>query len=307
MTQHELQFHSLNLARHYIDEEFVPDLFTPNSSNPHFGNEYWTLSALKSAQVYFKTGLHGQLALPNSEIFDTPTVRDAAKTLSKKSNDARTPFHLFMHHTIPTETRYPMRNNKYSITHDMQLSRFACWVLAGQTSNDPFAATYFLMPGVPLSELETQTDKINRINLRAQIAQHEKILNGIIKGLDGNHRIIHHKKQRAFFYFDTDQIRHHYGIPSDTPLTDYMPTNALREYLGGLERTIIQFNHTTHRTITELNNILSNEMMTARKHLMNKNQYPEHNLTKIKVNDIQSEYNKLTKEFIKQYGLTFIK
>lgn len=307
MTQHETQFKTLNQSKHHIDEDFVPTLFTPESNTPYSGNEYWTLSTLYSVKIYSKTGLYGQLALPNSEIFDTPTVRDAAQTLSKKTNEARTPFHLFSHHTIPTQTKYKLQNGKYTTLPDMQLSRFACWVLAGQTSNDPFTATYFLMPNTPLSELEAQTDKTNRINLRSQIAQHEKILNGIVNTLDGNHRLLHHKKQRAFFYFDLDQIRQHYGIAPHTPLTDYMPTYVLREYLSGLERTIIAFNHTPYRNINELSNILVNEMFLARKRLMDKNKYPEHNITKIKINDIQTEYNKLTKDFIKKYGLAFIR
>jgi hypothetical protein len=216
---------------------------------------------------------------------------------------------FYNNHVIQITHPYTLGNHHYKHAKDFKLSRYACWCLSRNNPNMIFSRTYFISPiikpDMTFNEMNTWCYQFARINLRKQLAQLEKILNGILYKHHINFRDFQEQATITLFNETPAAIRNQNSLSrtNKKPLADYMGAATLFTKQRALKSIIDTINQYKYITPEIIYNIASEEF--ARAHT-----YAEKNLHTPPINDIQksttqqiqSTLTEIERKFITKYA-----
>ena len=215
---------------------------------------------------------------------------------------------IIFNHQYTIQSPHPPYNKIKKYGTDIKLSRYACWCLFKNNPHTIFYALYFMMPGANFKTLTQQTYKFSRIFYRNLLSTAENKLNGILKTLKLNYQEFKHNIFKTFYggWCNAD-IRQSYNLPQNATLGDYMNSTSLYYRATAINNTLYKFKSLPQKsqTYNMLYSLMEQELTIARSTMKTQHGItPEKDITKISIQSITSEYNKLKKEFIKQYATT---
>ncbi len=293
-------YNTLRQNTHRVNDGMTPSLFaTPDA--PEFNNtEYWMFSDLCKLFPDYISMDYMSSALGNAMNFATDTLG------KNKSTAGQTFAALYNRHIQYTSNTYTINNQTHKNASDARLTRFACWALLQQYPKLIFAHLFFIMPDSDFKTLYDASNKFCRIYWRNIIAQHQRTISGIICHHTSNPALYNHTSGDAFFAHKHPQdIKDKYHIPQidHDPLRNYMLPDSLVAYAHALKNAIYKYDIAPNKTLQALTNALESQLTYARYRLIQTTGHaPEQDLSPTPISQIQSEYKKLEREFIKKYS-----
>ena len=165
-----------------------------------------------------------------------------------------------------------------------------------------FAQLYFMMPDATFEQVYNAAYKFSRIYHRTELAQAEKIVNGIAYKHNADMRQFNNFMHRAFFYTtDIDKIKYAYGI--NGTIFDYMGSQSLMARHQALNIAINHHNTCNKMPFESFINILSAELIKSRvKMIQRTGRAPEADISQKSVGRVASELKKMEREFINKFA-----
>ncbi len=159
-------------------------------------------------------------------------------------------------HFVDTNKTIAMPKTAKKNIDDIMLTRYACYLIAqnGNSKKEEvaFAQTYFAVQTRKAEVIEQALLEYERLRARKKLTETEKELSSIIfeqtKG-DKTFGIIRSKGDKAFFNRTTSDMKNKWGLKSNKPLADFMPTILLKAKDFATEITI--FNAKKEKMDTE--------------------------------------------------------
>lgn len=220
------------------------------------------------------------------------------------------PYELFKNHCV-------VYNHKYTIhsphpphtpitkkTTDIKLSRYACYCLFKNKSDFIFACTYFMMPNADFETIYKTSYRFDRIFQRNKLRESERNLQGVLKRLGAKYALFHHETTKCFYgERESDIIRNAYNLGNKKPLADNMGAISMRYRRQAIDNAIHKFNFAHTHDLRSFAQILFQELKTARNQMISEYKIaPEKNIDKTPIQQVESEYKSIERDFIKQYA-----
>ena len=235
-----------------------------------------------------------------------PTLHNSRRSFSQLQP---TNIDFYNNHVIQITHPYTLGTHHFKHAKDFKLSRYACWCMSRNNPNMIFTRTYFISPIInpkmSFNEMDTWCYQFARINLREQLAHHEKIMNAILYKHQCN---FHNFKQitSIALYGDTPSvIRHKCGLSTtnNKPLSDYMGAATLFCRTRTLKRIIKQIPTTHNISTSEIYDIAYDEFSAERNHMIqNMHVNPSDDIFKTSIQQTQSKLKQTERDFILKYG-----
>ena len=289
----EYIFKTLTTMRHSTTEEY--DLFTTGNNNA----EYWTYTDL------YNIFLHPMFDPDNMfehayQAFDT--------TPAKKQKIA--PYEFFKNHVTVYQRKYTIHSphppyNQISKTGpDIKLSRYACYCIFRNKPNLIFTRTYFMMPNADFKTIYDTSYRFARIYQRQKLRESERNLQGVLKTLGANYALFHNETTKCFYdERDPDLVRDAYNLGYNKPLADNMGAISMYYRRHAIDNAIHKFDFAHARDLRSFAQILFRELTIARQKMISEYKItPEKDIHKTSIQQIESEYKTMEREFIKQYA-----
>ena len=305
-SQHTFNF--LQQHTHRVNEDYLNQLpLYKNTEKSQNDSQYWLFSDLYNLFGPIYVGDH-------SNIINTTATSINLSNFEKlpKKNAAKEPrapnFHTFFSdHVVSIVNDYDIKEPQGKIIkrkngQDARLSRYACWTLLKQWPNMIFAQLYFMMPDATFEQVYNAAYKFSRIYHRTELAQAEKIVNGIAYKHNADMRQFNNFMHRAFFYTtDIDKIKYAYGI--NGTIFDYMGSQSLMARHQALNIAINHHNTCNKMPFESFINILSAELIKSRvKMIQRTGRAPEADISQKSVGRVASELKKMEREFINKFA-----
>lgn len=289
----DIIFTTLNQTRHRITEE--QDLFSTTNNDA----EYWLYTDL------YNLFLH--------PMFDPENMYEHTRDTFDTTPAARqkiTPYELFKNHTIIYNHKYtihsphPPYNQITKMGMDIKLSRYTCYCIFKNKPNLIFTRTYFMMPDADFKTIYDTSYRFARIYQREILRKSERDLAGVLNKLNANIPLFHHEMARTFYAgYTMEEIREAHNITKPTPLADNMGAISLHARRHAIDNAIRKFDFAHKQDFRSFSMILHNELLVARNNMISTYKLsPEKDIYKTTITQIESEYNKLEKQFMQQYA-----
>lgn len=271
-------FQYLNQTRHRIKEDQHPSLF--DQTNPEQNNaEYWLLSDLYN--LYRNT-------------FAINPYRPIDPQLIEIITHDHTPI-TYSNHAITFNTK------NAAIKSDAKLSRYACWRIISAALLDPFSQAYFISPDKSLDELKLISNIIHQIHLRKDIARLEHTIGGILHRRGIKFSLFYRALHMTFYNdYNSTELKIMHNIPDkpNDPITNYMGPRSLWARQYGLEKTIYLADKTQNPILLSAQTAFQ---MARYKMIETYQITPEQDISPTPIKQVQSQYNKMERDFIRQY------
>ena len=304
----------LQKHRHYTDENSLtaaPKILKDN----YFADDYWLFSDLYNLFSSEYMGLHkNKIETCNSAI----TIDIFDKLPKKNSLNVPRPENfqeLLNNHITKITNSYSIFNTKtiyyQEDGQDLKLSRFACWKIMSKYPNMIFTQLYFLMPNASYEQLYSEAYKYSRIYLRKYMSKSERIANSIAYQNRQPLNTFNHLLHQTFFYgIDTQTVKNMHGIkirPNDSIL-NYMGSTSLDARQRAFSCAIAEHDNRPYMRFEEFSDILHQELTRQRINMIRTTGiYPEQDIYKTPVQQIQTELNKKEREFINKFAFQTIR
>lgn len=304
-------FSYLSRHRHHTADAYQQSLFEEPSQTKIISTEYWLMSDLYNmyGPNIFDIGQSPDRFIQakiNLTPLDKKLARNGiAKTFATVREFYNIHIEMFSHNytlTPPPGTSTIHRRN----TMDARLTRYAIWSALPNTTNMIFDRLYFMLPNVNINTLYKISSEISRIFPRADTAHLERVVGAILHRNNIPFSPFYRDLNRTLFNgYDVNEIKeaHQIEIRQHDPLTNYMGALTLRARNNAVQHAISEFNHTRVQTPDKFYDIMMNNMYDARTQLIRHHgQAPENNISRTPISAICREYNKMEREFIKNFA-----
>lgn len=307
-TDNQSIFEQLNKTKHSIIKDGQFSLF-PNEipNNPKLDSEYWYFSDIYNTynkdytptyHIDMKRTLQKNLYMPDNQSHKTLKLVPCDYTfLSNHSNEIKHAYKLGYH--------------QYTRANDLQLSRYACWCLLKTAPDKMFSYTYFVSPiikeNISFSELEKISYQFARPYSRANLANSNRIFNGIICKLNTNPETINVKKIKLFFDgHNTQTLKAAYHITDPKiSILDHMGAHSMEYLTKALDKTAFQADNPKKcKNANQFEMILLENLNQARQDMIRQTGIkPEDDIQKLNLSSVQHELKLIETEFIKRYAV----
>ncbi len=292
-------FDTLRHNVRHVNDGMSPTLFSTPYAPEFNRTEYWNYSTL--CDLY-----KNHLSIDTISSTLGHAINFATSVIPKNNNKSGETFRdLYNGHIKYIANNFTINNRQYKNTSDAHLTRFACWALLQEYPELIFSHLYLIMPDADYKTLYAAAYKFSRIYWRSIVARNERTISGIVNRHHGRQAICNHISRGAFFDNKHPQdIKDTYDIPQieNDPLRNYMCTDSLVTYSHALESAIYQYDTSNNKTLDTLLSALRSKLIYARAKLIQKTGHaPEQDISPIPVSQIQSEYKKMERAFIRQY------
>ncbi len=307
----EKVFNTLSKHVHHVNESHVDEL--PLFHDVELYNndaEYWLFSDLYNLFGSAYVGEHKHIQYTMSTAIKSSNFEKLPKKNLEKLPKACDLNTFRFNHVLPIINNYNIQDPNGNVIfkkkdYDAKLSRYACWALTKLSPNMIFSQLYFMMLDATFEEINRAAWHFSRIYHRNNLAQAEKVINGIANqypktDMQAFNAFMHNK---FFCDYDVNALKTTYGVKGT--IFDYMGTLSLIGRYNALNKTISAYDAIpTHKTgpkisFDEFICILSKEIDIARKSMP---KTPASDLSRIPVSQVATELKKKEREFAKKFA-----
>lgn len=300
-------FTQLNNTKHRAIQDGQFSLFPDEKQNtPVQDTEYWFFSDIYNIHNNKTT------ETPNLDMnhIITKNLVMPKKTASNKIELVPHDTQFLADHTNTVKHAYNLGYHEYKHAKDLQLTRYACWCLVKNHTNNAFSYTYFISPiiseNITFQDINSISYQFSRIPERATLARLNQHFNGIILNLNGTPAALNTKRIQSFFnnYTPQDLKSEHHITDTKSSILDYMGATSLSYFIDGLH-DIISKSHTNKyfRNIYQFEATMHQELINARKKMILETGIkPEQDIQRINITTVQKEQKHIENEFIKKYA-----
>lgn len=279
-------FQLLQITKHHLGENEPLSLFK-NTKHTEYWNLYDISNIIKPIGPFQE--YQGYTSKIQTEIFCIFNFSPI-----KKSKTTNTDF--FAGHVVPFKT---------NIGLDAHLTRYAIYnLINAYAPQNIFDLVYFMSaPNTPVNDIAAITQRFKRISERENLKQQERNLAGITNKYNASFASVQAILQNALFgNTDMHRIKAWHNIPDKSPTADYMGAISLNAKNNAIYNATynIDTRSTNYDTFIKLLQKSAYEQRT-RMHI----KYgitPENDLCAKSVSNVQTEFNQMRKNFIRQYA-----
>ena len=303
----------LQRHRHNTDESSLTA--TQAKVNDYFADDYWLFSDLYNLFGSEYMGPHRNKIetcsnaitidtfdrLPKKNTLNVPRPENFEELLNNHITKITNSYSIFN-----TKTIYYQENGE-----DLKLSRFACWKIMSKYPNMIFTQLYFLTSNANYEHLYSEAYKYSRIYLRKYMSKSERIANSIAYQNRQPLNAFNHLLHQTFFYgLDSNTIKdiHRIKIRPNDSILNYMGSISLNARQRAFSCAIAEHDKRPYMRFEEFSDILHQELTRQRLNMIRTTGiYPEQDICKTPVQQIQTELNKKEREFINKFAFQSIR